>query len=348
MAILTAQEITREAAAVLHSKLNFIQSINRDYDDRFAKKGAKIGTTLQCRLPNEYSVRTGANYDGQGHDEQSVALVVATQKGVDSEITSLDLTMSMDDFRERVLEPQMSVLASTMENDALDMTYDVNNRVGTPGTTPGSTASQALLPWLQAKQRLEENLFPMPLKAQIDGNAQSYTINGLSSLYNDQRTLAKQFTEGFVLRNSGIDYFHNTMTKRLTCGARADATVNGDNQGENGSVILASAGVSATIKKGEIFTITNVYDVHPETKQSYGRLKQFVVTEAVTTEADESVTVKIAPTIITSGARQNVDAAAVTGAVVTWAGTASTAYPCNLVYHRDAFAFVAADLEMPK
>lgn len=348
MAILTAQDITREAAAILHEKMNFVQSINRQYDNQFAQKGAKKGVNLRIRLPNEYVTREGANYSGQGHDEQAETLVVATQRGVDSEITSLDLTMSMDDFRERVLEPQMSVLGSIVEADALTMTYDVANSVGTPGTTPGSTSGQALKPWLQAKQRLDENLAPGPFKAQINGDATTETVNGLSSLYNDQRTLSKQFTEGFLLRNSGVDYFQNNRVKRLTLGSRENATVNGSNQGEAGTIILASAGISKTIKKGEIFTIADVYDVHPETKESYGRLKQFVVTADATAAADESVTIYMAPTIVTSGARQNVNAAAVSGAAVTWQGTASTAYPCNLVYNRDAFAFVAADLEMPK
>lgn len=348
MGLITSEEVTRNAMEILHEKLNFVGGINRQYDSSFAKTGAKIGAQLKIRLPNEYVTRTGSAYSGQGHNETSEILVVSTQKGVDSEISSVDLTLSMDDFRPRVLEPQMSVLAAVIESDALSMTLDVANAVGTPGTTPGSTANQALLPWLQARQRLDENLAPGPYMAQIDGTASTYTVNGLSSLYNDQRTLSKQFTEGFLLRNSGLDYYQNNKVKRLTCGTRADATVNGDNQGEAGTVILASAGVTATIKKGEIFTIANVYDVHPETKESYGRLKQFVVTADATSDGAEAVTVSISPTIVTSGARQNVNAAAVSGAVVTWAGTASTSYPCNLVYARDAFAIAFADLEMPK
>ena len=348
MAILTAQAITREAGAILHEKLDFIHSINRQHDKRFAQAGAKIGTTLQIRLPNEYVTRTGSTWTDQDHDEKAETLVVATQKGVDSSISSLDLTMSMDDFRERVLEPQMSVLASIIEDDALSMTYDVANAVGTPGTIPGSTSGQALKPWLQAKQRLGQNLAPGPYRAQIDGDASTETINGLSSLYNDQRSIAKQYTDGFLLRNSGIEYFLNQKVKRLTLGSRANATVDGANQGEDGTIVLASAGVSATIKKGEIFTIADVYDVHPETKTAYANLKQFVVTAAATSAADESVTLSISPTIVPSGARQNVNAAAVTGATVTFAGTASTAYANNLVYAKDAFAFVAAELDIPK
>lgn len=348
MAILTAQDITREAAVILHEKMDFVQSINRQYDSQFAQKGAKKGVSLKIRLPNEYVTREGAIYTPQGHDEAAETLVVATQRGVDSEITSLDLTMSMDDFKQRVLEPQMSVLASIVEADALNMTYDVANSVGTPGTTPGSTANQALLPWLQAKQRLSENLAPGPYFAQIDGNASTYTINGLASLYHEQRTLSKQFTEGFLLRNSGIDYMQNNRVKRLTLGSAIAGTVNGNNQGEAGTVILAGAGALGTFKKGQVLTFASVNRVHPETKESYGGLMQFVVTADVTADGAGAVTVAISPTIVTTGAKKNVDAAIVTGAAYTIGGTASTAYPCNLVHARDAFAFVAADLEMPK
>lgn len=351
MGFLTSQEVTRNGLDVLHEKLNFISTINQQYDERFAVAGAKIGQQLQIKLPNEYSVRTGSDWDGQETNESSVLLTVATIKGVDSFISDVDLTMSMNDFREQVLEPQMAVLASIIENDALDMTLDVANAVGTPGTIPGSTANQALMPWLQAKQRLSENLAPGPYVAQINGDASTYTINGMTGLFNDQRTLAKQFAEGFLLRNSGLDYYEQNKIKRLILGTvvtATGATVNGDNQGEAGTVILASCGNGGTVKAGTIVQFADVNDIHPETKQSYGRLKQFVVTADATADGAGAATISISPTIVTSDAKQNVDAAIVTGAAVTIVGTASTGYAQNLVYNKNAFAFVAANLETPK
>ena len=58
--LLTPTAVTREALRILHQKLNFIGSIDRQYDDQYAKTGAKIGDSLKIRLPNEYTVRTGA------------------------------------------------------------------------------------------------------------------------------------------------------------------------------------------------------------------------------------------------------------------------------------------------
>ena len=103
--ILTPTAVTREVARVLHQKLNFIGTIDRQYDDSFAKTGAKIGDSLKIRLPNEYTVRTGRVMDVQDTAETSVTLQVATQKGVDMSFTAVDLTMSLDDFSTRIIEP---------------------------------------------------------------------------------------------------------------------------------------------------------------------------------------------------------------------------------------------------
>ena len=91
--LLTPTAVTREALRILHQKLNFVGSINRQYDDSFAQSGAKIGDSLKIRLPNQYTVRTGRPINVQDTAEASVTLQIATQKGVDMGFTSVDLTL---------------------------------------------------------------------------------------------------------------------------------------------------------------------------------------------------------------------------------------------------------------
>ena len=81
--ILTPTAVTREALRILHQKLNFIGNIDRQYDSQFANEGAKIGSQLKVRLPNEYTVRTGAAINVQDTTEISETITMATQKGVD-------------------------------------------------------------------------------------------------------------------------------------------------------------------------------------------------------------------------------------------------------------------------
>src|SRR3954466_2917435 len=156
-AILTPTAVTREALRVLHQKLNFVGSITREYDDSFARQGAKIGDTLKIRLPNQYVVRNGPTLNLGVTDtaESSVDLKVQTQKGVDLNFTSVDLTMALDDFSERILEPAMSVLAANIEADAMTMYKDVYNQVD------NQTFAATFAKVLQGRKILVDNLAPL-------------------------------------------------------------------------------------------------------------------------------------------------------------------------------------------
>jgi hypothetical protein len=140
--LLTPTAVTREALRVLHQKLNFVGSVTRDYDDSYAKTGAKIGDSLKIRLPNQYTVRSGATLSAQDTTESSVTLQVATQKGVDLNFTSVDLTLSLDDFSKRILDPAMSVLAANIEADALSMYKQVYQSIWNGGSA--ATYNKAL------------------------------------------------------------------------------------------------------------------------------------------------------------------------------------------------------------
>lgn len=152
--ILTPTAVTREALRVLHQKCNFIGSINRQYDDSFAKSGAKIGDSLKIRLPNEYTVRSGAVLDVQDTTETSTTLQIATQKGVDLNFTSVDLTLSLDDFSKRILEPAMSVLAAAIESDVMNVYKSV------PYQVDNIDAAATFAKLLAGRKILNDNLAP--------------------------------------------------------------------------------------------------------------------------------------------------------------------------------------------
>ena len=125
--------ITRKALSILHNKLVFCKTINRQYDDRFARSGAKIGTALLIREPNQFAIREGRILDTQDVTETTQTLDLATQRGVDIDFTSVELTMSMDDFSERILEPAMARLAAELDKVVMTDLYKkvYNHRLGT-------------------------------------------------------------------------------------------------------------------------------------------------------------------------------------------------------------------------
>ena len=343
--LLTPQMITREALRLLHNKLTFVGSINRQYDSSFAKEGAKIGSQLRIRKPVQFTVRTGATINIQDVIETETTITVATQKGIDFQFSSTELTLSIDAFSERYLEPAMARLAAEIEADVFNVVKEVFSQVGTPGTTPAT-----LSVYLNARSRLNQFLAPKDNNRHvcINSDASAATVDALKGLFQDATQIAQQYKEGMLGRIAGFNFWENELIPVLTTGTRT-GTIQVNGAGQTGSSLaLKGLNANGTIKAGEVFTIANVYAVHPETKQPYPFLQQFVVTEDATADGSGNVTVSISPSIITSGAYQTVSAGPANNAAVTFAGSASTAYPLNIAYHKDAFTFVTADLELPQ
>jgi hypothetical protein len=352
--ILTPQMITREALRILHAESNFLTKINRQYDSRFAVSGAKIGTSLDVRLPNKFTVRTGSTYTAQNMIERKVNLPVATIKGVDCTISDTELTMSLNDFSEQFLKPAMNQLASDIEYSAMASMYkSVANAVGTVSTQIDYKKFQ------QAGQKLTENLAPSSERTFLLNPASRVEFSdAVKGLFQASSNIEDQYREGMVGRTGGFDVFENTMIPVHTTGTYGGTPLtNGANQGETGSgnAYVATSSLitdgwtsgGTSLKAGDIITIADVYDVHPETKVSTGKLKQFTIVSDVS-DTTGAITMTISPAIIAGGAYQNCSARAGDNKAITVLGTSATAYGQNLAFHKDAFTFVSADLDIPK
>ena len=337
--LLTPTAVTREALRILHQKCNFVGRVNRQYDDSFANNGAKIGDTLKIRLPNQYTVRTGPTISVQDTGETSVSLQIGTQKGVDISFSSSELTLSLDDFSKRILEPAMAVLAANIEADALSMYKDVYNQVNNIG------AAATFNKLLNVRKELVDNLTPVDTNLTMTLNTQDNVdlVDALKGLFQDSKSVAEQYLDGAMGRTGGFMFYENTLLTKFTSGTDASAyTVSGANQ--TGASVTVTTG-TGTMKKGDIITLAGCNRCHPESKADTGVLQQFVVTADVGASA---TSIAISPSIVTSGATQNVVASPTdTGAVTKAAGTGAS-HGISLGFHRDAFAFATADLVMPK
>ena len=332
--------ITRESLRVFHQKLNFIGKIDRQYDDRFAKSGARIGSTLQIREPNQYTVRTGTTMNVQDVTETKQDLTIATRKGVDMNFDVTDLTLTIDDFSKRYIDPAMSVLAANVEADAMTMYDDVYN------STWGTTASYNDI--VQgARVKLQRGLTPTNARcANLTPGDMADLVVDTKSLFNDQKQLSDQYLEGYMGRAAGFDFVENTLWPNHTTGSEdGNYVVNTSTGITSGTATITTTGGSGTVAVGDTFTVAGVYSVHPETKASTGVLQEFVVTTAAAAAGAWAVY----PTPVTSGAKQNITiVSAGASKAVTVGGTASTAYTTSLAFHKEAFTFVTADLVMPK
>lgn len=323
------------------------RNVNRQYDDSFAVQGAKIGSTLRIRLPDRALVTDGAALQVQDDQEQFTTLTVSSQKHIGVNFTTAELTMQLDDFAERVLKPRVSQLASSIDADVANSFKSVFQSVGTPGTTPGTS-----LVLLQAQQKLNEAAAVMdPRYATVNPAANAALVEGMKGLFNPVSTISKQFKNG--LMGEGIlglnEVSMSQSIKQFTTGTRTGAHTVTTTVSSQGATTIAITGTgSQIIKQGDVFTIANVFAVNPQTRESTGSLQQFVAT-ADATASGGAYTVSVSPAIYTaSQALATVDSFPQASAVVTFLGSASTQYPQNLVYHRDAISFATADLLMPQ
>ncbi len=345
--ILTIDMITRKALEILENNLVITRTVNRQYDDSFAVQGAKIGSTLRIRLPDRALVTDGAALQVQDDNEQFTTLTVSSQKHIGVNFTTAELTMQLDDFAERVLKPRISQLASSIDADVANSFKSIYQSVGTPGTTPGTS-----LVLLQGQQKLNEAAAVMaPRYATVNPAANAGLVEGMKGLFNPTNTISRQFKNG--LMGEGVLGFEeismSQSIKQHTTGTRTGShTVTSAVTAQGSTTILITGTGTQTIKQGDVFTVANVYAVNPQTRESTGSLQQFVAT-ADATATGGAYSVSVSPAMYTSGhALATIDAFPQASAGVTFLGSASTQYPQNLIYHKDAITFATADLLMPQ
>jgi len=344
-------DITRKALSILHNNLVFCNTINKQYDNRFATSGAKNGGTLLIREPNEFTVRTGAVLDTQDVTESTQTLTLATQLGVDINFSSAELTLSLDDFSERILNPAMSRLAAEVESTVLAGAYKgvANMSWTTSGTAPVYADVAA------ARIKLAKNLAPtMDRHAICEAGSMNSIVTASNTIFNPSSEISKQYTTGLVGQMMGFKFHESEMVPSHTAGSVTDATpiCNTSTGITSGTATITTTGASGTLTAGDVFTIADVYAVNPETNTRYDYLKQWCVATAMTTDATDAIVVTEAP--VTSGAKQNCElvSAGASKALVFVAaggrGTASAIIPQNLFYQKDFCTFVTADLQMPQ
>ena len=74
--LLTISDITQEALMVLENECVFADGVTKDYDDRFAVDGAKIGATINVRRPARFIGTTGPNLNIEDFNETYVPVIL--------------------------------------------------------------------------------------------------------------------------------------------------------------------------------------------------------------------------------------------------------------------------------
>lgn len=331
--IITPSVIAKEALMQLENSICMGQIVHKAYKNEFVK----VGNTVNIRKPVKFQAIDGATRQNQDVNESTTTIRIDKQKHVSWQFSSQDLTLSIEEYSERYIKPACIALGNQVDYDLCGLFVDVANNVGTAGTTPNTFATFA-----NAGRKLDECAVPDDGNRHIvldPAGAWSVADTVLRGLYNPG-IVADAVKKGKLTDLANFQIWKNQNIQKFT-GGSDHTTVTLDATGETGSVITLTGG---SLKQGDIFTIANVYQVNPISRQSTGVLQQFVVTSAGTAQ---TTTVSIFPPIITSGAYQTVNTTGTSTAVVTVVGGDGATYTNNLAFHKNAFALVTVPLELP-
>jgi hypothetical protein len=239
-----------------------------------------------------------------------------------------------------------------------------NNEVGTAGN-----AVADLNDVLTAYERLkEEGVDDSDLRMVLSYADKTALANTIVAYPATDSLSTQAFRKGFMGEIGGLPTMFTQQLSNITPGTRTDGAVNGANQNVNYADVAVSGapgqyltdtiaadgfGANATIVDGEVFTIAAVNAWDNRLQQSLGRLQQFRVVGDHTADGLGAVaSLRIFPAIIIGDsdvniAHRTVDAAPADNAVITWRGTASTAYKPRLLIQKQSIIVNTADLVTP-
>ena len=355
--LLTISKITNEALMVLENELTFTGQVDRNYDDQFAVVGAKIGQTVNVRRPGRFIGTTGPQLVVEDFNETSVPVTLSTQFHVDTQFTTQDLALSLDMFSDRVLKPGIAAIANKMDRDGLvTAKNNTANIVGTAGAAP-----TGLITYLTAAAYLDSEGAPRDGRRSVvvEPFTSATIVDNLKGLFNPQTTISSQYTKGLMGRDSGgMNWYMDQNVVSQTFGSYASATLSCNVTTATGflssgwayssNITIGSAGAAATLNQGDTFTIAGVFAVNPQNRQSYGKLRNFVVQSTTAIGSGGTATVTVVPAVITAGQFQNVSVTSSGSQTVTPFNNTGVTSPQNILMHRNAFTLACADLELPE
>ena len=352
--LLTISKITNEALMVLENELTFTSEVDRNYDDQFAVVGGKIGNTVNVRKPGRFIGTSGPALNVEDFNETSVPVTLSTQFHVDTQFTTQDLALSLDMFSDRVLKPAVAAIANKIDRDGMQMaTLNTANIVGTAGTPP-----TGLITYLTAGAYMDSEGAPRDGRRSVvvEPFTSATIVDSLKGLFVPQEAIGEQYRKGLMGRDSaGVNWKLDQNVVSQTFGSWSANTIAINLATATGfltsgwsqfSTINLYSSATSTLNAGDVFTIPGVFAVNPQNRQSYGKLRNFVVM-ATTAVANGGTSVQISPAIITAGQFQNVNITSSGSQNIIPFNNTGVSSPQNIMMHRNAFTLAVADLELP-
>jgi hypothetical protein len=353
--VVTPQWVVNEIAYQFLNRCVLAKNANRSYDSQFRVKGAKVGATINARLPQRPRAASGAQLNKQPVIDQVTPISITDQTNIGLELSSYTLTLEKSEIMRTCIIPAANALVQDMENKGFSRLYKkIPNSIGSVGVSP-----TAGLTYSQGNAKLVDmNGNNRDLVAILSSDQSAVIADAQKAYFAPTGAISSAFTKGqFGGPAYGIEkWFSSPNVAVHTTGATTTATpiVSASANVVEGATSLSSTGWGSgntTIQEGDWFTMAGVYEINSATFTSTNRLRQFTVTQT-TTDSSGTVTLNFYPPLYAAATPlQNVTALPANSAVITYLGmsaggsqTATTSRQ-GLIFAEDSLVLAMADAE---
>ncbi len=340
------------------NSLAFARTANRNLEGDFKNLRFATGQTLNYRLEERYLAGEGATATSEARVQITRPLSITKQFRTMVEYTGFNLTFDRardEPYLEMANAPRAKRLANLVEKFIATDNFQkqVYQATGTPGVP------------ISFETILDTDAYMTELAIPEDGKRfcavtprSSANLNAdLFNVFNNTVNTGA-LIDGFIGHLSGFDFFKTNFLSRQISGAGeaggsppagfklAGTVTNGPiSSGNTISVTgLGQAPGTVVFQEGDIVEVddaSGVFMVNPLTYEPLQQRAQFVVTAQVISANGSTANIPVNPTIVVSGARQNISAAIPNTAQMLLRDD----HNVSLAYHTQALVFAAPPIK---
>lgn len=338
--------------------LNFAKVANRNLEGDFKGLKYATGQTINYRLEERYLGGRGATAVSEARVQVIRPLTIDTQFHTMVEFNGMELTFDRardQPYLDMMLNPRAKTLANDVEKFIAQENFQLQcyQYTGTAGVAIDFNAV------------LLADAYMTELGIPEDGNryfsnsprVSAQLSNDLHNVFN-MTVNRGALLDGFIGHLSGFDFFKTNFLKRQIAGLGqaggspptgyklAGTVTNGPITGGNTISVtgLGQAPGAQVFNKGDLLTVdvsAGVFMVNPLTYDALSTTAQFVVTADVISANGSTADIPVNPTIVISGARQNISAAIPNGAQMLLVDD----HNVSIAFHNQAVVFAAPPIK---
>ena len=336
--------------------LSFAKVANRNLEGDFKNLQYATGQTLNYRLEERYKSGRGASATAEARVQVIRPLTVDTQFHTMVEFSGLELTFDRardKPYLDMMLNPRAKALANDVEKFIATENFQKQTyqAVGTPGV-PVDFDTVLLADAYMTELGIPED------GNRYFSNAPRVSANLSSDLKDSFNMTVNRgaLMDGFIGHLSGFDFFKTNFLTRQVAGAGEAGGVppagfrlggivtNGPIVSGNTIEVSGTVASSLVFREGDSIEIDDgagVFMINPLTYEPLQQRAQFVVTEDVISDGAGNAVIPVNPSIVVSGARQNISAPIPNGAQLLLAND----HNISIAFHNQSIVFAAPPIK---